>query len=47
MSELSDHGTVPLKVGHGQTRAFLTDGDEVVLRGRFFEVCTAKINEDL
>jgi fumarylacetoacetase len=32
--ELTRNGAEPLELGGGQTRAFLEDGDEVVLRGR-------------
>ena len=31
--ELSQGGKVPLKLANGETRAFLEDGDTVILRG--------------
>jgi fumarylacetoacetase len=36
--ELTRNGTKPIRVGDGSTRAFLEDGDEVVLRGRAGDV---------
>jgi fumarylacetoacetase len=32
--ELTWRGTEPVAIGEGETRAFLEDGDEVILRGR-------------
>jgi fumarylacetoacetase len=34
MLELTWRGTEPVAIGEGETRAFLEDGDEVILRGR-------------
>jgi fumarylacetoacetase len=36
--ELTSNGAHPIRLGDGSTRAFLEDGDEVVLRGRAGEV---------
>ena len=36
--ELTSNGAHPIRVGDGSTRAFLEDGDEVVLRGRAGEL---------
>jgi fumarylacetoacetase len=36
--ELTSNGAKPLDIGGGRMRAFLEDGDEVVLRGRAGDV---------
>jgi fumarylacetoacetase len=41
--ELTHNGTDPIRIGDGSTRAFLEDGDEVVLRGRAGDVSLGEV----